>query len=407
MELLLDPATDRFWFLEMNTRLQVEHPVTEEVLGLDLVQLQLEVAEGRALPVGLADTVGGAPWADGHAIEVRLYAEDAARGHQPQSGLLTAFEVPAEPGVRLEAGFAAGDEVTTHYDAMLAKVVAHAPTREQAARLLAGVLRRARLHGVLTNRDQLVAVLTSPAFLAGDLSTGFLDEHLPEPTSTGDPAAPVAAAIALAERAAAARTVQRGLPVAWRNVVSAPQRTTFRRGEEEVEVAWWGGRTGYTVQSGEAGEATGELAVVAAAPHRVTLERAGVRTSYDVAVSGPRDHEVVDVDAPTGHVRLERVPRLPDPAQAGAATRGSLLAPMPGSVVSVAVEVGATVRAGQPLLVLEAMKMQHTVSAPADGVLTVLDVGPGAQVAAGAVLAVVEPDPTDTSDERPDEGEHR
>ncbi|WP_166389201.1 biotin carboxylase N-terminal domain-containing protein [Nocardioides ochotonae] len=404
VELLLDPGTGRFWFLEMNTRLQVEHPVTEEVLGLDLVQLQLEVAEGRALGAGATDTVGGEPWADGHAIEVRLYAEDPARGHQPQSGVLTAFEVPAEPGIRVEAGFAAGDAVTTHYDAMLAKVVAHAPTREQAARLLAGVLRRARLHGVVTNREQLVAVLTSPAFLAGELSTGFLGDHLAEPADPAcvavDPGAPVAAALALAERATAARTVQRGIPVAWRNVVSAPQRTTFRRGEEEVAVAWWGGRTGYTVEAAEPGAA---LTVVAAGPTRVTLERAGVRTSYDVAVSGPRDHEVVEVDAPTGHVRLERVPRLPDPAEAGgAAARGALLAPMPGSVVSVSAEVGATVRAGQPLLVLEAMKMQHTVSAPTDGVLTVLDVEPGAQVAAGAVLAVVEAR-TDT----PDEGEHR
>ncbi|NPC97156.1 biotin carboxylase N-terminal domain-containing protein [Nocardioides sp. zg-DK7169] len=398
VELLLDPGTGRFWFLEMNTRLQVEHPVTEEVLGVDLVQLQLDVAEGR--PLTLPDTVGGEPWADGHAVEVRLYAEDPARGHQPQSGVLTAFDVPAEPGIRVEAGFAAGDAVTTHYDAMLAKVVAHAPTREQAARRLAGVLRRARLHGVATNRDQLVAVLTSPAFLAGELSTGFLDEHVAA-RAEPDPAAPVAAALALAERAVAARTVQRGVPVAWRNVVSAPQTTTLRLHDEDVEVAWWGGRSGYTVAPTAR---TGDLAVVAAGPIAVTLERDGVRTTYDVAVSGPRGREVVEVDAPTGHVRLERVPRFADPSAAsGRLARGSLLAPMPGSVVSVAAAVGDRVRAGQPLLVLEAMKMQHTVSAPVDGVLSVLDVVPGAQVAAGAVLAVVDPGPTDT----PDEGEHR
>ncbi len=363
VEFLYDGASDRFYFLEMNTRLQVEHPVTEEVHRVDLVALQIAVAEGRPVP-------SPAP-ADGHAIEARLYAEDPAADYQPQSGRLTAFDVPPAPGVRLEAGFAAGNEVTTFYDAMLAKIVVHAPTREQAARTLAGALARARIHGVTTNRDQLVGVLRDPGFLAGDVSTAFLDDHPPTAiTPIGDHA--VAAALALAERDRDARTVQQRIPVGWRNVVSQPQRTEF---QGDVVVEWYGGRDGYSVDG---------LAILDASPTSVTVERDGVATTYAVAITGTD----VDVDAPTGHRALTIVPRFSDPADAVAS--GSLLAPMPGTVVGVVVQQGQQVDAGQPMLVLEAMKMQHTVTAPAAGTVTQLDVRAGAQVAAGEILAVVE-----------------
>ena len=383
VEFLYDPATERFFFLEMNTRLQVEHPVTELVHGLDLVEQQLAVAEGHDLPT--------VPAARGHAIEVRLYAEDPAADYQPQSGPLTRFEVPGalgeEPGVRVDAGFATGSVVSTHYDAMLAKVVVHAATREAAARRLAGVLSRARIHGLVTNRDLLVAALRDPDFVAGRVSTGFLAEH-PDlfAGAQADRGAPVAAALALAERTRAERTVQHGAPVAWRNVVSAPQRTELVApgADEPVVVQWWGGRDGYSVEGcSVVGVSTGSTDGYA-----VTLERDGVRSTYDVAVSGPTHRAVVDVDSPRGHLRLVRVPRFTDPADAVAS--GSLLAPMPGSVVKVLVAQGDEVGAGDPVLVLEAMKMQHTVSAPTDGVVVTLDVRPGSQVAAGEVLAVVE-----------------
>ena len=268
---------------------------------------------------------------------------------------------------------------------MLAKVVAHAPTRDQAARRLAGALERARIHGVRTNRDQLVALLRDPSFLAGDVSTAFLDEHPPAaPRVEGDHA--VAAALALAERDGRARTVQQRIPVAWRNVVSQPQVTRFvgssghqARGDtpaadDPISVEWWGGRAGYVVPG---------LAVLAASPTEVTIERDGVATTYAVSIRGGS----VDVDGVGGHVALTLVPRFTDPADLVAA--GSLLAPMPGSVVSVAVEEGEVVETGQPVLVLEAMKMQHTVTASGAGTVTHLDVGPGDQVAAGQVLAVV------------------
>ena len=376
VEFLYDPAADRFFFLEMNTRLQVEHPVTELVHGVDLVALQLAVAEtGSCAP----DRSGGGAQAhdpDGHAIEVRLYAEDPAADYQPQSGRLDVLEIPVEDGVRVDAGYASGDTVSTFYDAMLAKVVVHAPTRRQAARQLAGVLRRARIHGVRTNRDQLVDVLTSTAFLDEEVATSFLLDHPPAVDPEPDPGAVVAAALAIAETTRATRIVQHGIPVGWRNVTSAPQNVEF---EGDLTVAWHGTRDGYAVDG---------HTVLAASPSAVALETGGVAATYDVAVRGLPDREVVDVDGPTGHARLVRVPRFVDPADAVAS--GSLLAPMPGSVVRVQVEQGQQVAAGDPVLVLEAMKMQHTVTAPQAGTVTQLDVRPGAQVAAGEILAVVE-----------------
>ncbi len=371
VEFLVDAAdASRFWFLEMNTRLQVEHPVTELVHDLDLVELQLDVAEGR--PVAVVESPPR-----GHAIEVRLYAEDPAADWQPQSGRLTRFEIPLTAGLRLDSGFESGSEVSTHYDAMLAKVISWAPSRDRAARQLASALARARLHGPITNRDLLVGILRDPGFLAGQVSTDFLDRTgLLDRGREPDPGAPVAAALALAEQARHTRRVQRGIPVAWRNVVSQPQRTELAGADgATTTVAWWGGRDGYLVDG---------HVVVAASHEAVTLERDGVRTTYQVSLDGDGG---VDVDSPHGHVRLRRVPRFTDPAEALAS--GSLLAPMPGTVVRVAVEAGAEVEAGQTVLVLEAMKMQHTVAAPVAGTVTELSVQAGTQVAAGDVLAVV------------------
>ncbi len=370
VEFLYDEETARFFFLEMNTRLQVEHPVTEMVFHQDLVELQLRTAEGGTAKLQFPDKP------DGCAIEVRLYAEDPAEDYQPQSGLLTRFEVPTGDGIRVDSGFESGSEVSTFYDAMLAKVIAYAPTREQAARKLASALSRAKIHGVVTNRDLLVGILRDPGFLAGKVSTAFLEGDAvsrlaslaPQPAS----GAAVAAAVALAEQAGAARTVQRRIPVAWRNVESQPQRTEF---QDDLVVEWHSGRNGYVVDG---------HTVVDASATQVTLETDGVRTTYDVAVTG----NSVDVDSADGHVRLDRVPRFVDPADAVAS--GSLLAPMPGTVVKVLVEKGAEVASGAAVLVLEAMKMQHTVSAPHAGTVTEINIEPGTQVAAGEVLAVVE-----------------
>jgi propionyl-CoA carboxylase alpha chain len=374
VEFLYDEATQRFWFLEMNTRLQVEHPVTEEVFGVDLVELQL-------LDAGSGWFMGWPDEPRGHAIEVRLYAEDPAAGYAPQTGTLTRFEIPALEGIRVEAGFRSGSTVTPFYDAMLAKVVARASTRHDAARRLAATLRRARIHGVRTNREQLVAILESPEFLAGEVSTAFLADGGPieaggagEAVTSGHEPRSVrtAAALALAETARVRRRVQQRIPVGWRNVTAQPQRVEFTDG---TGAEWLGTRDGYAVEG---------MTVVAAAPDRVVLDVDGLLSTYDVSITGDR----VDVDGPAGHTALERVPRFVDPAAQVA--EGSLLAPMPGTVVAVHVEVGAEVTEGQPLLVVEAMKMQHTVAAPRAGTVTELAAAVGRQVEAGAVLAVVE-----------------
>jgi acyl-CoA carboxylase subunit alpha len=385
VEFLLD--RDRFFFLEMNTRLQVEHPVTEAVLGVDLVALQLAVASADP-SADRQDERRVAPEVAGHAVEVRLYAEDPAQAWQPQSGRLNRFEIEGDArfersatyGVRVDAGFGTGDEVGTHYDAMLAKVIAWAPTRTEALRRLAGALQRAELHGIRTNRDLLVEILRHEAFVAGEVSTDFLDRH-DLTAMRASAVAPdlleqsaFAAAVALAERARARARVQRHVPTGWRNVVSAPQRAEFA----ETTVEWLAGRDGCTSGTLRAELSGSDVVIASSAP-----DRSAVRRTFRVCVYDGR----VDVESSLGHVPLTPVPRFTDPADQVAS--GSLLAPMPGSVVRLAVEPGQSVAAGEPVLVLEAMKMQHTITAPHAGTVTDLPVSVGSQVAAGEVLAVV------------------
>ncbi|MFI5807249.1 acetyl/propionyl/methylcrotonyl-CoA carboxylase subunit alpha [Streptomyces sp. NPDC051561] len=365
VEFLVD-AGGRAYFLEMNTRLQVEHPVTEAVFGIDLVALQLRIAEGEPLPAE-------PPAATGHAVEARLYAEDPAAGWQPQTGPLHTLELP--PGVRLDTGYVGGDTIGVHYDPMLAKVIAHAPTRREAVRALAQALTRARIHGPLTNRDLLVSSLRHPDFLAAELDTGFYDRNLGE--LTGPPPGGQLAAVAVALADAAGRSSRFG--GGWRNVRSQPQTKTY--GAHEVH--YHRTRDGYT--------ADGVDRVVSVTPSRVVLELDGVQRQFDIAV---HDGQVY-VDTPAGAHTLTPTPRFPDPA--ARTVPGSLLAPMPGTVVRVAegLAEGVEVTAGQPLLWLEAMKMEHKISAPASGTLTALHAAPGRQVEVGALLAVVTGVPTD------------
>ncbi|CRK55955.1 Methylcrotonyl-CoA carboxylase biotin-containing subunit [Alloactinosynnema sp. L-07] len=377
VEFLADES-GRFYFLEMNTRLQVEHPVTECVTGLDLVALQLTVAEGARLPAE-------PPASTGHAIEVRLYAEDPAAGWRPQSGTLLAFDLPgtefANPvgaGIRLDSGVRTGSVVGVHYDPMLAKVIAWAPERTAAARALAGALTRAKIHGLRTNRDLLVRVLRHPAFLAGDTDTAFFDRHgldtLAAPLADKDAEAlsALAAALADAEANRATARVLGRLPAGWRNVPSQPQ--VKRYGDHEVRYRVT--RDGLVGVEG--------VRLLSAAPTVVELEVGGVRRRFDVAAYPG----LACVDSAFGAVALTVQPRFEDPADHIAA--GSLLAPMPGTVVRVAVEAGQHVEAGQPLLWLEAMKMEHRIDAPVAGVVAELTVSPGDQVDMGRVLAVVQ-----------------
>ncbi|MEO3772256.1 biotin carboxylase N-terminal domain-containing protein [Micromonospora sp. B9E7] len=410
VEFLLAP-TGEFFFLEMNTRLQVEHPVTELVtpVGLDLVRLQLLVAEGDPLPEH-----GYYPAARGCAIEVRLCAEDPAQGWRPATGTLHRFDVPGvdrefgwlqRSGLRLDSGVVAGSEVGVHYDSLLAKVIAVAPTRSEAVRALAGALARAEVHGVATNRDLLVRVLRSPEFAAAEIDTGFLDRH-PEvfaPLLAADqlPVTALAAALAAAAHRRSTAPVLGGLPSGWRNVPAVPQVTRFGLPEGEIEVRYRLDRTGrlaewsaeYDTDERDAASQPGAtddraerpaVELVEATPDRVVLDVDGVRRAYRVHRVG----SAVFVDGPDGAASLTELPRLPLPVAEVPA--GSLLAPLPGAVTRVHVQVGQRVAAGDPLLTLEAMKLEHPVLAPTDGVVAELPVPAGGQVRTGAVLAVID-----------------
>ncbi len=377
-----------FFFLEMNTRLQVEHPVTECTTGLDLVALQIAIAEGGRLDPE-------PPASSGHAIEARLYAEDPAAGWQPHSGTLHTFDVPGvgaefaiprSPGIRLDAGVVSGAAVSVHYDPLLAKVISHAPTRGEAARALAGSLAGARIHGVVTNRDLLVRTLRHAAFLAGDTNTTFFDRHglatLAEPLAGKDGVrlAALAAALADAARNRAGAPVLGAAPSGWRSVASAPQRKSYESRDGEIDVDY------RLTRDGLVADGFADVTLIEASPDRVVLEVDRVTRAFSVIAVGPDRY----VDSSLGAVTLRRVERFGDPAAHVAA--GSLVAPMPGAVARVVVAVGDRVERGQPLLWMEAMKMQHQIDAPVTGVVTELPVEVGEQVDVGAVLAVVEPE---------------
>ncbi|WP_405796786.1 acetyl/propionyl/methylcrotonyl-CoA carboxylase subunit alpha [Streptomyces longwoodensis] len=344
-------------FLEMNTRLQVEHPVTEEVFGLDLVAEQIRIAEGAPL-------AAEPPPARGHAVEARLYAEDPAADWSPQTGTLHRLAVP--DGVRLDTGCTDGDEIGVHYDPMIAKVIAHAPTRAEAVRKLAGALERTAIHGPVTNRDLLVRSLRHEEFTSARMDTGFYDRHLAALTEpAADPLAPLAAALADGHG--------RSRFGGWRNLPSQPQVKRYAMAGQEHEVRYRHTRGGPVADG---------VQVIHVDASAVVLETDGVRRRFEVARHGDR----VWVNG----TALTALPRFPDPTAQQAP--GSLLAPMPGTVVKIAdgLVIGSGVRAGEPLLWLEAMKMQHRISAPVTGTVTAVQVTEGQQVEVGTLLAVVE-----------------
>ena len=381
-----------FFFLEMNTRLQVEHPVTEETTGLDLVELQIAVAEGGHL---------GAepPAAHGSSIEARLYAEDPAQNWQPQAGPVHRIDIPsartefstlgARTGIRLDSGIVDGSVVSIHYDPMLAKVISYAPTRRQAALVLADALARAQLHGLRTNRDLLVNVLRHQAFLDGATDTAFFETHglaklaAPLADDAAVRLAAVAAALADAADNRAHAIVLGSLPSGWRNLASGYQVKTYvddAGAEHRIEYRF--SRTGLVL----AGDESVHL-VSAAADQVVLADDNGVARRFAVKRYGA-EGSAVWVDSAQGPVHLVALPRFPEPGSA--VEKGSLVAPMPGNVIRLGAAVGDTVTAGQPLIWLEAMKMEHTITAPADGVLAELNVDTGQQVEVGAVLARVD-----------------
>ncbi|WP_019204039.1 biotin carboxylase N-terminal domain-containing protein [Tsukamurella sp. 1534] len=378
-------ATDEgeFFFLEVNTRLQVEHPVTEATTGLDLVGLQFDVAAGLPLPSAEP------PATRGWAIEARLYAEDPANDWRPAAGTVRRFSVPGvvsefsgpdRPGIRLDSALWPEDSVVeVFYDPMLAKVIGYAPTRTQALAITEAALRKASIHGLTTNRDLLVRILADADFRAGDFATDFLTgerlERLSAPLlGEADLAEAATAAGAVLDRRDAAASPLPHVAPGWRNIGSRTLVPQFGDGDTLVAA---GGEGGGTVAS-----VTDDGAVAT-----VAIERDGIRRTVTVTPYAG-DRTVVEVDTPRGAASLALVNRLPSGDAAAAA--GSLLAPMPGVITRIGAAAGDSVTAGQPVLWMEAMKMEHAISAPADGVITSIDVEVGQNIDAGAVVAVLE-----------------
>jgi acetyl/propionyl-CoA carboxylase alpha subunit len=403
VEFLVMPAGAHF-FLEMNTRLQVEHPVTELITGLDLVRLQIAVAEGRRLGNEVLDAAARGPV--GHAIEARVYAEDPRDRLRPSTGTLhlVDFGERDSPAIRVDSGVETGTVISPYYDPLLAKVIVHGETRAEAARSLAAGLSRARLHGVTTNRELLIGILTDEEFLAGEadvqylerggLETGSLDRLLP-PARTGTARGPSetadqlhAAAAAITGQAARRRSaaVLASIPSGWRNNPSGRQQISFQRADESVtEVAYRILREG--VEIAVDGSELLSVRVIDAGEAFLDAEFGGVRRHVDVERVG----RVSYVDSPLGSDVLRQIRRFPVAAEAE--VEGSLRAPMPGLVTRVAVGAGDAVVDGQLVLVIEAMKMEHPVRSPRAGTLTELRVEVGRQVDSGDVLAVVEGPP--------------
>ncbi len=382
VEFVMD-AAGAFHFLEVNTRLQVEHPVTEEVTGLDLVRLQILVAQGEPLPFRQEEIA-----LRGHAIEARVYAEDPRTDFLPSTGTLVAWEEAHGPGIRWESGVETGSAVTIHYDPLLAKVIAHAPTRAEAAQRLARALAAARVHGVRSNVPVLLEVLRHPEFVAGRFDTHFVGTRVVpgRPPGAAEQEADRVHAVALAlwqqERRRAEAPVLRGIPSVWRNNPSQPQEVRFTTGDVTIAVQ-------YRVHSRERIDvvvdgAAREAAVLDAGAGEIVLLLDGVRRACRIV---SRD-DVHWAHSALGGTELHEVPRFPPPAREE--VRGGCLAPMPGRVLAVRCAPGDRVTRGQVLVVLEAMKMEHEVTAPDDGVVRAVSVEPGQQVNAGEVLVLLD-----------------
>ena len=389
VELLLDDDTGEFFFLEVNTRLQVEHPVTEAVTGIDLVREQLRIAAGEPLGYGQDDIAFA-----GHAVEARLYAEDPAAGFLPAVGTLAAFAPPSDPAVRWDSGVEAGSEVGLDFDPMLAKVIAHAPTRSEAAGRLALALERLHIGGVTTNRHFLVTTLRADAFLAGDTTTDFIERVDPSraaalSVSDCQQAAAAAAMWLQAAERKEARTLG-WMPSGWRHGRLPPERAELAvetaAGPVEVRVSYRPRRDGSFVVRAECVDAEVEAPATIAAwsPEGLDLEWSGCRIGYAVTADGERLHLTGDSETVTVTV----LPRFGAPDRGLAA--GGFAAPMPGVIIEVRVTPGEQVASGSTLVVMEGMKMEHHVNAPCDGTVTEVLVNPGDQVDNGSPLLVFE-----------------
>ncbi|HCP00652.1 MAG TPA: hypothetical protein DIT35_04085 [Rhodospirillaceae bacterium] len=382
VEFIVDAAEEGangpFYFMEMNTRLQVEHPVTEFVTGLDLVEWQLDVANGLPLPLEQPDIQ-----LDGHAIEARLYAEDPERDFLPAPGHVVAFDVPVcGEGVRVDSGVCSGDDIAVSYDPMIAKVIAHGADRAEAIARLDCLLGELVCAGPTTNQAFLRRVITHPAFQSGDLDTGFISSYAPElvPCRVGLPDGVLPAVVwhffYQRQAGCVAQARRRGegnspwsTTDGWRANIARREPLRFRDGDTEIALTLIYEADGVSLLLPD-----GTVTNIVADSRNWAVYSAG---NTLLAVSGGAQY------------RLERVVVV-DEASVRSAASGGLNAPMPGKVVNITVAAGDTVSKGETLMVLEAMKMEHAITAPGDGNVVALFFAEGEQVPEGAALLQLE-----------------
>ncbi len=364
-------ADGPFYFMEMNTRLQVEHPVTEMITGYDLVEWQLRVASGEALPAAQGDIA-----ATGHAVEARLYAEDPQRDFLPAGGRLVHLEWPGGEGIRIDTGVRGGDTIAVEYDPLIAKLIAHGPDRETALHRLHAALCELQLVGPITNQGFLAAALDHPAFVAGDIDTNFIGDHRAEllpPVPPADDATILAAiAFLLEERAQASMPTPGDAHSPWQSTdgwrpnLPARERMLLRDGDAEIAIDMMNEGEGWqAILLGRT-----NAIPVGSLPENIGVYRDG--------------HTLIFVDGARQHRLIHVVPL--DDADRGEGAGGGLTAPMPGKVVQALVAVGDSVVRGQTVMILEAMKMEHAISAPADGTIADVFYAAGDQVDEGAEL---------------------
>jgi propionyl-CoA carboxylase alpha chain len=389
VEFLVDDESGEFFFLEVNTRLQVEHPVTEAVTGIDLVRAQLRIADGVRLDFDQSDVR-----CEGAAIEARLYAENPANDFLPATGRLDAYSAADEPAVRWDSGVEQGSIVGTDFDPMLAKVIAHGPTRAEAAGRLALALERLHLGGIVTNRDFLVATLRTEAFLAGDTTTDFIERVQPDRTArfSDEELERIARAGALwiqgAHRAEA--NVLASAPTGWRNARMPFERVSLAFGDRDLLVRYRAKRDGsFEFEDGA------RARIFSWSEDAIDVEINNRRQRSRVT----RTENRLIVQTPTSDVEFVLVPRFIVPGDEAAS--GGLAAPMPGKVIELRVAVGDSVTSGQTLILLEAMKMEHPMRATLDGIVTEILVSQGEQVENEALLLIIEP--TDSGDDSPED----
>ncbi|MHB1252184.1 MAG: acetyl/propionyl/methylcrotonyl-CoA carboxylase subunit alpha [Acidimicrobiales bacterium] len=386
VEFLVDDDSRDFFFLEVNTRLQVEHPVTEAVTGIDLVREQLRIAMDEPLGYDQDDIEF-----DGHAIEVRLCAEDPSAGFLPATGTMVAFEAAFSPWVRWESGVEQGSVVSVAFDPLLAKVIAHAPTRGEASATLALALERLHLGGVTTNCDFLAATLRHPGFLAGDTTTDFIERYQPSRSLALNAEeltwATTAAALWLQGRNRSLTPVLQHIPSGWRNARLPRQSVTLRMNNELIDVSY------HSLRDGSFKVGDDALArVYRWSECDIDIEVNARRATSRVTHSG----DLLLVQTPRGTARFSIEPLFVVPGIDAAV--GGLNAPMPGVIIDVRVEVGQHVEAGQTLIVMEAMKMEHVIVAPRAGTVSDVLVATTQQVDSGAALLTIDSDDDATND---------